>query len=77
MNHKKNNLNKTKEKEEIKSNSKIKQIINIKEIIPEKNRNISNIGLKNSTITTSSLNPTRNHLVFNSNSFFMSSFIVS
>ena len=69
MNHKKNNLNKTKEKEEIKSNSKIKQIINIKEIIPEKNRNISNIGLKNSTIITSSLNPTRNHLVFNSNSF--------
>ena len=66
MHHEKNNINKIKENEENKVNSKIKQIKNIKEIIRGKNRTISNNDLKNSILTTSKLNPSRNHLVINS-----------
>ena len=64
----KNNNIKT-EKEEPKNNNKIKQIINIKEIIKTKNRIFITNDAKKSFLEESKINHRYNHLVLNSKSF--------
>ena len=63
------NNNKIMEKEEPKNNNKIKQIINIKEIIKIKNKAVITNDEKKPLIEESKLNHRYNHLVINSMSF--------